>query len=127
MTENEITYKIRHAIFDVYNELGPGLLESVYQEAMTYQMRIDGLKVDEQVSVPVIYKGQLLQKADLKLDLLVEGCVIVELKSVAEMKNVFFKQLQTYLKLSKLHCGILVNFNTDNIIDSIYRVFNGYK
>lgn len=127
MTENEITYKIRHAIFDVYNELGPGLLESVYQEAMTYQMRIDGLKVDEQVSVPVIYKGQLLQKADLKLDLLVEGCVIVELKSVAEMKNVFFKQLQTYLKLSKLHCGILVNFNTDNIIDSIHRVFNGYK
>ena len=127
MTENEITYKIRHAIFDVYNELGPGLLESVYQEAMTYQMRIDGLKVDEQVSVPVIYKGQLLQKADLKLDLLVEGCVIVELKSVAEMKNVFFKQLQTYLKLSKLHCGILVNFNTDNIIDSIHRVFNSYK
>lgn len=127
MTENEITYKIRHAIFDVYNELGPGLLESVYQEAMTYQMRIDGLKVDEQVSVPVIYKGQLLQKADLKLDLLVEGCVIIELKSVAEMKNVFFKQLQTYLKLSKLHCGILVNFNTDNIIDSIHRVFNGYK
>ena len=127
MTENDITYKIRHAIFDVYNELGPGLLESVYQEAMTYQMRIDGLKVDEQVSVPVIYKGQLLQKADLKLDLLVEGCVIVELKSVAEMKNVFFKQLQTYLKLSKLHCGILVNFNTDNIIDSIHRVFNGYK
>ena len=127
MTENEITYKIRHAIFDVYNELGPGLLENVYQEAMTYQMRIDGLKVDEQVSVPVIYKGQLLQKADLKLDLLVEGCVIVELKSVAEMKKVFFKQLQTYLKLSKLHCGILVNFNTDNIIDSIHRVFNGYK
>ena len=127
MTENEITYKIRHAIFDVYNELGPGLLESVYQEAMTYQMRVDGLKVDEQVSVPVIYKGQLLQKADLKLDLLVEGCVIVELKSVAEMKNVFFKQLQTYLKLSNLHCGILVNFNTDNIIDSIHRVFNGYK
>ena len=127
MTENEITYKIRHAIFDVYNELGPGLLESVYQEAMTYQMRIDGLKVDEQVSVPVIYKGQLHQKADLKLDLLVEGCGIVELKSVAEMKKVFFKQLQTYLKLSKLHCGILVNFNTDNIIDSIHRVFNGYK
>ena len=127
MTENEITYKIRHAIFDVYNELGPGLLENVYQEAMTYQMRIDGLKVDEQVSVPVIYKGQLLQKADLKLDLLVEGCVIVELKSVAEMKKVFFKQLQTYLKLSNLHCGILVNFNTDNIIDSIHRVFNGYK
>ena len=127
MTENEITYKIRHAIFDVYNELGPGLLESVYQEAMTYQMRVDGLKVDEQVSVPVIYKGQLLQKADLKLDLLVEGCVIVELKSVAEMKKVFFKQLQTYLKLSNLHCGILVNFNTDNIIDSIHRVFNGYK
>ena len=127
MTENEITYKIRHAIFDVYNELGPGLLESVYQEAMIYQMRVDGLKVDEQVSVPVIYKGQLLQKADLKLDLLVEGCVIVELKSVAEMKKVFFKQLQTYLKLSNLHCGILVNFNTDNIIDSIHRVFNGYK
>ncbi len=127
MTEDEITYKIRHAIFDVYNELGPGLLESIYKESLIIQLRKDKLKVSEESSVPVYYRGTLLQKACLRIDILVEDEIIIELKSVEELKKVHFKQLLTYLKLSKLHCGLLVNFNTDNIMNSIHRVFNGYK
>jgi GxxExxY protein len=125
MTENEITYKIRGAIYDVYNALGPGLLESVYQEALAYQLRKDGLNVKEQTPVPVIYDGHRLS-ADLHLDMLVNDTIIVELKSVSEMKKLFFKQTLTYLKLSHKHLGILVNFNTDKINDSIHRVVNGY-
>lgn len=126
MTEDELTYKIRHAIFEVYNELGPGLLEVLYKEALIIQLQKDGLNVMQEVEVPVYYKGTFLQKEKLRLDILVENEVIIELKSVEELKKVHYKQLQTYLKLSKLHTGLLVNFNTDNILDSIHRVFNGY-
>ena len=125
MTENEISYKIRGAIFKVYNTLGPGLLESIYQEALVYQLRKDGLEVGEQSPVPVFYDGQKL-KENLKLDIIVENTVIIELKSVSELKNLFYKQLLTYLKLSHKHLGILVNFNTDCIKDEIHRVLNGY-
>ncbi len=127
MTEDEITYKIRHAIFYVYNELGPGLLESIYKESLIIQLRKDGLKVSEEVSIPVYYKGTQLQKGCLRIDILVEDEIIIELKSVDDLKKVHYKQLLTYLKLSKLHCGLLVNFNTDNILSSIHRLFNGYS
>ena len=120
MTENEISYQIRGAIFKVYNSLGPGLLESVYEEALTYELNKRGLKVERQVHVPIEYDNIRLN-TDLRLDMLVEDKVIVELKSVIEMKDVFFLQLMTYLKLTHKHLGILVNFNTDNIIDSIFR------
>ena len=126
MTEDELTYKIRHAIFEVYNELGPGLLEYLYKESLILQLQADGLNVLQEVGVPVSYKGTLLKKEKLRIDILVENEIIVELKSVEDLKKVHFKQLQTYLKLSKLHTGLLVNFNTDNINDSIHRVFNGY-
>lgn len=126
MTENDISYRIRGAIFEVYNALGPGLLESVYQEAMVYQLRKDGLDVKEQVLVPVYYDGHKL-KNDLRLDILVEDAVIIELKSVSEMRDLFFKQTLTYLKLSHRHLGILVNFNTTDISTSIHRVLNGYS
>ena len=125
MTENEISYEIRGAIYEVYKTLGPGLLESAYEEALVYELQKRNLKVERQVEVPIIYKGNLL-KTDLRLDLLVEDKVIVELKSVAEMKDVFFKQTRTYLRLKGLKLGILVNFNTDDILDeSIFRVVNG--
>ena len=101
MTENEISYKVIGAIYKVYNELGPGLLESVYEAALCYQLRKDGLKVDNQVILPVIYDGHVLP-VDLRLDVLVEDKVIVELKAVAEMKAVYGKQLLTYLKISHL-------------------------
>ena len=124
MTDNDITYQIRGAIYDVYKNLGPGLLESVYEEAMVYELQKRGLKVERQVEVPIQYDGHVLN-TNLRIDLLVEGRVVVELKSVKEMQDVFWKQTRTYLRLTGLKVGILVNFNTDNILeDSIHRVVN---
>ena len=123
MTENEITYEIRGAIYDVYKELGPGLLESVYEEALCFELEKRGLAIERQKQVPIIYKEKVL-KTELRLDLLVENQVIVELKSVEEMKKVFAKQLLTYLRLMDKKVGLLVNFNTDNIIGSITRIVN---
>lgn len=123
MTENEITYEIRGAIYDVYKALGPGLLESVYEEALVFELKQRGLKVERQKQVPILYKGNVL-KTELRLDLLVEDSVIVELKSVEEMKKVFSKQLLTYLRLLDKRVGLLVNFNTDNILNAITRVVN---
>ena len=125
MTENQISYQIRGVIYDVYKVLGPGLLESVYEEALCYELEQRGLKVERQKQVPVVYKGIVL-KSDLRLDLLVEDKVIVELKSVSEMKDVFFKQTLTYCKFLNIKLGILVNFNVDDIMDdAIFRVVNG--
>ena len=123
MTDNELTYEIRGAIFDVYNELGPGLLESVYEEALAFELKERGLEVERQVEVPVIYKGNEL-KTPLRLDLLVNNQVIVELKSVEEMRPVFAKQLLTYLKLLDKRVGLLVNFNTSNLRENIKRIVN---
>ena len=123
MTVNEITYEIRGAIYDVYKELGPGLLESVYEEALCFELEQRGLKVERQVQVPIMYKGNVL-KTELRLDVLVEDKAIVELKLVEEMKKVFAKQLLTYLRLMDKKIGLLVNFNTDNILTSITRVAN---
>ena len=123
MTVNEITYEVRGAIYGVYKELGPGLLESVYEEALCYEFEQRGLKVERQLQVPVRYKGKVL-KTELRLDVLVEDKVIVELKSVEEMKNVFAKQLLTYLRLMDKKIGLLVNFNTDNILTAITCVAN---
>ena len=123
MTENEISYKIRGAIYKVYNALGPGLLESVYEEALAYQLQKDGCHVERQVKVPIIYDGVKLA-SDLKIDILVDKKVIIELKSVLELKEVFFKQTRTYLKLTGLKLGILVNFTTENINYDIHRIVN---
>ena len=123
MTDNELTYQIRGAIFDVYNTLGPGLLESVYEEALVFELQQRGLQVARQVEVPIMYKGNCL-KTTLRLDLLIENTIIVELKSVEEMKPVFAKQLLTYLRLLDKHVGLLVNFSTDNIREGIIRIAN---
>ena len=124
MDINQITYQIRGAIYEVYKTLGPGLLESVYEEALVFELQQRGLKVEQQKQVSIIYKGNTL-KTDLRLDLLVEDQVIVELKSVTEMKDVFYKQLLTYLRLLDKRLGLLVNFNVDNILDgAITRVAN---
>jgi len=121
MTENELTYQIRGAIWDVYNALGPGLLESVYEEALFYEITLRGLKVERQKKVPIIYKGEAL-KTDLKLDLIVEDTIIIELKSVEELKPVFFKQTKTYLKLMNKHLGLLVNFGEYDMKEGIHRI-----
>ena len=123
MTENEISYEIRGAIFSVYNELGPGLLERVYQAALTYELKKRGLKVKVEVPVNVLYDCVKLD-VNFRLDLVVENKIIVELKSVEELKKVHFKQLITYLKINNLKLGLLVNFNTNDITKSIKRIAN---
>ena len=123
MDENELSYKIRGAIFKVYNTLGPGLLESVYEAALCYQLKKDGLKVDNQVKVDVVYDGKVLP-VDYRIDILVEDKVVIELKSVESLLPVHHKQLLTYLKLTKKKLGLLVNFNSDDITQSIIRKVN---
>ena len=123
MIEEELTYKIRGAIFEVYNTLGPGLLESVYEEALVFELLQRGLKVERQIEVPILYKGQELKTA-LRLDLLIENTIIVELKSVEEMKPVFAKQLLTYLSILNKRVGLLVNFSSGDIREGIKRIVN---
>ena len=118
---DNVTYKIRGCIFSVYKNLGPGLLESVYEEALAYEINQAGLQVKRQCDVPIIYDGKKL-KTDLRLDLLVNDSVIVELKSVQELLPIHYKQLYTYLRLCNLSAGLLVNFNVDNILDGMKRV-----
>ena len=126
MTENEISYKIRGAIFKVYNELGSGLFESVYEKALLYQLKSDGLEVKCQVSIPLYYDRQLLDIGFI-LDVLVEDKVIIEIKFVEELSKVHHKQILNYLRLTNLRLGVLVNFNTDNISTSISRKVNKYN
>jgi len=123
MKENDISFTIRGAIFKVYRELGPGLLEYVYEAALLYQLKKDGLEAKSQVPIPVIYDEQELN-IGFRIDILVENKVIIEIKSVEELSRVHHKQILTYLKLTKLKLGILVNFNTDTILNSIFRKVN---
>lgn len=126
MDEKQITYKIRGAIFTVYNALGPGLLESVYEAAMAYELKKQGLQVTRQQEIDVMYDGQPLGLG-FRMDLVVNDKVVVELKSVEELSSVHHKQLITYLRLTNRTVGILLNFNTENISASIIRKVNGYK
>lgn len=119
--ENDISYAVRGAIFKVYNELGPGLLESVYVAALAHELR----KANHNVSteVPVWYDGIKLELG-FRIDLLIEDTVIVEVKSVEKLAEVHHKQVLTYLKLYNKKLGLLVNFNTENITNSIFRKVN---
>ena len=124
MTENDISYRIRGCIFKVYNNLGPGLLESAYEAALKYELEKDNLQVRSQAPLPMFYESVKVDIA-YRLDLLVEDLVIVELKSVENLMSVHHKQVITYLKLSGLKLGLLVNFNTEDISKSIFRKVNG--
>ncbi len=123
MTENEISYIVRKGIFNVYNGLGAGLLESAYHKVLIYELEDLGLEVKSEVLLPIIYNDKVFD-CNYKIDILVEDKVIVELKSVKSLEDVHYKQLLTYLKLSNKKLGLLVNFNSANIIDSIKRVVN---
>ncbi|WP_373707402.1 GxxExxY protein [Kaistella sp.] len=123
MDENEISYLIRKCIFNVYNKLGPGLLESVYHRILIYELEENGLEVKSEVILPIIYDEKVFD-INFRIDILVENKVILELKSVKELEPVHYKQLNTYLKLSGKKLGLLVNFNTTNILTGIKRVAN---
>jgi GxxExxY protein len=122
-TENEISYLIRGAAFKVYNRLGPGLLESVYEKALAFELRGLGLRVECQIGLPMEYE-EIRFDVGFRLDLLVEDLVIVELKSIETLMEVHHKQVRTYLKLTGKKLGLLINFNTDSIDKSIIRIVN---
>ena len=126
MTENELTYAIRKGIFAVYNTLGPGLLESVYEKALIIELEQQGLTVQYQYPISVFYKSIDLGLG-FRADILVEEQIIIEVKSVVELAPIHHKQLLNYLKLTDLHLGLLVNFNTNDIQSNIVRIINGYR
>ena len=121
--ENSISYDIRGAAFKVYSKLGPGLFESVYETAMIYELKKKGRKVRSQVELPVIYEEEKLELG-FRLDLLVDELVIIEIKSVEALAPVHYKQLLTYLRLTGLKLGLLINFNTEEIEKGIIRIVN---
>ncbi|WP_309430079.1 GxxExxY protein [Chryseobacterium sp.] len=123
MTENELSYKIIGAAIEVHKNIGVGLLENAYEAALAYELKLLGLKVQQQVSLPLQYKGMTVQNA-YKIDLIVENKVIVEVKSVVELHSISQAQVLTYLKLSDLKLGLLINFNTELIKYGIHRVVN---
>ena len=124
MDENNISYQIRGAIFTVYNALGPGLLESAYETILAYVLTENGLDVKRQVKLPIVFEDITLD-AGYRIDLLINDLVIIEIKSVETVTPVYHKQVLTYLKLSGLKLGLLVNFNSSDISQSIWRKVNG--
>ena len=126
MHENEISFLIRKAAFEVHTALGPGLLESVYETALTYELRNAGLDVKAQVPLPMIYKGVAME-VGFRMDLLIANRVIVEVKSVDSVLEVHHMQLLTYLKLSGHKLGLLINFNVPRVKEGIFRKVNGLE
>jgi GxxExxY protein len=126
MHENDISNVIIGAAIEVHRVLGgPGLIEDVYEEALCHELELRGLEVQRQVPVPIEYKGRQLKKP-LKLDLLVNGSIIVEVKSVDDYHDIFQAQLLTYLRLTKKHLGLVINFGEKYVKDGVHRVVNGY-
>jgi len=126
MKENEISGKIIGCAIEVHKALGPGLLESAYEACLYYELQEAGLKVERQKSLPVVYKEVKLE-AGYRIDLLVEDCVVVELKAVEALNDVHTAQVLTYLKLSGSKLGLLMNFNVTKLVNGIKRLKNGFE
>jgi GxxExxY protein len=124
MELNELSSMIIKAAINVHKELGPGLLERVYQKCLVIELKLMGLEVESEVPLPVNYKGQKVDDEGFRIDVLVENRVIVELKSVEKVRPVHPKQLLTYLKLANKELGLLINFNVVLLKDGIKRVIN---
>ena len=123
--QKPLSYQVIGCALEVYKILGPGLLESVYEKALMHELSQKGLTVKAQVGVEMNYKGVNVGDG-LRLDLLVNDELIVELKSVEELKPIHYKQLLTYLKLMDKRVGLLINFNVNDLTDGIKRVINGH-
>ncbi|ELS01093.1 hypothetical protein Xen7305DRAFT_00007940 [Xenococcus sp. PCC 7305] len=123
MRENEIAREIVDAAYKIHTKLGAGLLESVYEAAMAYELKKRGFNFDRQKTIPVVYEGIHLGEG-FRADFIVENLVIIELKSVETVAPVHKKQLLTYLRLTNKHLGLLINFNTDLIRNGITRLVN---
>jgi len=123
MTENEISKKIIGVAIEIHRSIGPGLLESAYQAALTYDLNEAGLLAEKEVPMPFVYKG-ISQDVGYKIDILVERKVIIELKSIEKLQPVHFAQTLTYLRLTNLKLGLLINFKTTLLKDGIHRLVN---
>ena len=124
MELNQLSSQIIKAAINVHKELGPGLLESVYQSCMPIELNSMSIKVESEVALPITYRGQRVHEEGLRLDLLVEDTVVVELKSVEKVQDLHKKQLLTYLRLTKKPLGLLINFNEILLKDGITRIVN---
>jgi len=123
---NDLTSGIIGIAIDVHRELGPGLLESVYQRCLEVALKDAGYSIQSELMLPVIFRGSLIEGDGYRIDLLVNDTVILELKSVLEINSVHEKQLGTYLKLANKPCGLLINFNVTQLKYGIKRIKNGF-
>lgn len=125
MTENELSQVIVDSAIEVHRTLGgPGLLEGIYEEALAWEMRDAGLQVERQRKIPVYYKGRKME-TPLRLDLLVDGKVVVECKAASKWNPIFESQVLTYLRVSERKLGLAINFGEVLVKDGIHRVANG--
>jgi len=124
MTENEIASEVFKAALNIHKELGPGLLESAYEECLFYEIKKTGLKIEKQKPLPLIYEDV---KMDIgyRVDIIIENKFIIEVKSVETLNDVHLAQLLTYLKLSNCKLGMLINFNVSFLKNGVKRVING--
>ncbi len=123
MNENEIAYKVIGIAIQIHKDLGPGIFESVYEKVLQYELIQAGLETRSQVPLPLIYKG-IEFEAGFRVDLLIENKVIIEIKSIENIAPIHFSQLLTYLRLSNIKLGLLINFNTKILKEGIHRVVN---
>jgi GxxExxY protein len=123
--ENQLSGEVIGAAIEVHRELGPGLLESIYREALAMELAARGLAVNRDLEVPILYKGRTLTSS-LRLDMLVNALIVVEVKSVEHIVSGHEAQLLSYLRLSGKRLGLLINFNSPVLTRSIRRVVNGY-
>jgi len=123
LTENELSYKIIGIALELHKNLGPGLLESTYESALAYDLKEIGLIVEQQVAMPFVYK-EMKMNVGYRLDLVVENKIIIEIKSVENLAPVHFAQTLTYLRLSEMKLGLLINFNTKLLKNGIHRIVN---
>ena len=122
---DSLSYKVIGCAMEVYKTLGPGLLESVYQKALMKKLELNNIYAESEVSVDIVYKGCNVGEG-LRIDILVEDQLIIEIKSVEELHRVHYKQLTSYLKLTGKKVGLLINFNEADLMDGIHRIANKY-
>lgn len=124
--ENDITQRILKFAYAVHTALGPGLLESAYENCLYYELVQNGLVVDKQKALPLVYK-EVMMDAGYRIDLVVENKIVIEVKSVEALNDLYVAQVLTYLKLSNLKFGLLINFNVKSLKDGIRRLINTHN
>lgn len=123
MKENELSSKVIGAAIEIHRTLGPGLLESAYRECLCHELRINGLKVEKERAMPIVYKGIKLDHG-YRMDLLIEDRLVIEVKTVETLTDVHVAQVLTYLRLGNYHLGLLINFQVDLLKNGLQRIIN---